>query len=202
MTRSIGRVSVWKRRLFKHRGRSGDSVFHPYWNSSAMSTLHHQPVWLSLRNTNQPSALTLLTPYPPSSLLPFFYLFTPSHFLRVLAPVDTQWALHHHFHSGVGVQVLYLLPLSFLSFCFFFVPLVMSGASGEEPPQSGGSREWILMTSTRQRMWGEEVWGRIPSIYFPSFSSSVSFCLRLTCGPRRMQPVCVYRLCLPLIVIN
>lgn len=44
--------------------------------------------------------------------------------------------------------------------------------------------------------------GENPLNLSPSFSSSVSFCLRLTCGPRRMQPVCVYRLCLPLIVIN
>lgn len=166
-----------------------------------MSTLHHQPVWLSLRNTNQPSAPTLLTPLPPSSLLPFFYLFAPSHFLRLVSPVDTQRALHHHFHSGVGVQVLYLLPLSFLSF-FFFCP-----ASDVWSKRRGAATEWRIKGMNLNDFYetknvGRGGVGENPLNLSPSFSSSVSFCLRLTCGPRRMQPVCVYRLCLPLIVIN
>lgn len=150
-----------------------------------MSTLHYQPLWLSLRNTNQLSA-------PDSLTLPLYFSLplTPSHFLFLslslcLSLVDRKQVLHHHFNSGVGVQVA------------FFSLLEMHGASSEEPAQSEGSGVWILMTSTR-RNWGEEVWWESAL----NLSLSPSACLSHTYMDPCMQLVCVYRICLPLIRIN
>lgn len=170
-------MSVWSESLtlsdWLDGRRSGlqtqsDSGLRPYWNSSARSTLHHQPLRRSLRNTNQPSATTLPTLPPSSSSCP--PPLTPS-LVSVIRVVLLTHNKHHRWHYGVGIQVLYV------STSIVFVLLVMSGASSEESAPSGGSREWILMTSWRQRKSG-----RILSIYPPPTPPSPS-CLGLTYGP-------------------
>lgn len=93
-----------------------------------MSTLHHQPPWLSLRNTNQQSAPALSLSLPPLLLLVHSLSLSLFH---SLTHVDRKQVLHHHFNSGVGVQVL--------SVFFFSYLLETHGVSSGEGAQSKGS---------------------------------------------------------------
>lgn len=152
---------------------------HPHWNSLLMSTLHHQPLWLSLRNTNQQSALNSL------ALSLFFLCYLTLSFslsFSVCSLLLTE--------NKCCITILILAWAS--RFClvfFFFCLLEMHGASSGGAAQSKGSGVWILMTSTR-RKWEEDVWGES----FLNLLFSPSACLSLTYGPALTARVCLWDL--------
>lgn len=111
-----------------------------------MSTLHHQPLWLSLRNTNQQSA-------PNSLALSLFFLC----YLTLSFSLSFSVCSLLLTENKCCITILILAWAS--RFCLvFFCLLEMHGASSGGAAQSKGSGVWILMTSTR-RKWEEDVCG-------------------------------------------
>lgn len=113
-----------------------------------MSTLHHQPLWLSLRNTNQQSA-------PNSLALSLFFLC----YLTLSFSLSFSVCSLLLTENKCCITILILAWASRFCLVFiFFCLLEMHGASSGGAAQSKGSGVWILMTSTR-RKWEEDVWG-------------------------------------------
>lgn len=131
-----------------------------------MSTPHHQPLWLSLRNTNQLSA-----PDSPTLSLSSLPSSSPTLSLALLFSARSLLLTE----NKCCITILILTWVCRFCLSFFFLP-VMYGASSEELAQTEGSRERILMTSAR-RKWGEEVCGE-SALNLPlssSASCSLSF---------------------------
>lgn len=126
--------SVWL--IGRHSGlhTHSDSGLRPYWNSSPRSTLQQQPLRRSLRNTNQPSATTLLTLPPSFSSCP------PPLIPSLLPVIFTCW------HTTSTTVKPIVLPCRFCVFPFYIslLPVVMSGARRGLGRRGGVGTEWRI----------------------------------------------------------
>lgn len=158
---------------------------YPHWNSLVMSTLHHQPLWLSLRNTNQ-----LKAPHFLSRSLSFLsVLLTLSHAISC----SLSFSVFSLLLTENKCCITILIQAWVCRFRFLFFSFLARDAQSEQQraAQSQRSGVWILMTSTR-RKWGE-------SALNLSFSP---LCLSLSPMGSCLQLVYIYRICLSLILIN
>lgn len=110
--------------LTKHLGL----VYKGYNSASDNSTLkflgydHSAPTASVAKPQEYQPAVSLSLPFPLPS-----YMLSHSLSFPLWSPVDRKQVLHHHFNSGVGVQV------------HFFPLLEIYGASSEESAQSGST---------------------------------------------------------------
>lgn len=158
-----------------------------------MSTLHHQPLWLSLRNTNQlsaPYSLTLSPSFSPS--------LTPSHFLPLSLSLH---ALSCWRKNKCCITILILAwacRFCFFSLSFFFFIHAIYACS----KQWGAGTEWRIRGLNLNDFYPEESGEKGSGEKPPLISLSPPLLVSPSPMDPCMQLVRVYRICLPLILIN